>query len=106
MNNFKNSNEQSKEDIDAYLGKVIITTAKAEKNFDNNNFITKMHIFRQPTNISKFEIELLDPLKNTVDTVQMDYSLTLEIGIIHDKHMYDKYLNDIHYQLLLNGLTK
>lgn len=107
MYNFKHSDEkQTKEDIDTYLGKVIITTAKAEKNFDNNNFITKMHIFRQPTNISKFEIELIDPLKNTVDTVFMDYSLTLELGIIHDKHVYEKYLNDIHYQLLLNGLIK
>ena len=100
MYNFK-----GKEEIDNYLGKIIITTAKAEKNFDNNNFITKLHIFRQPVNISRFDIELLDPYKNTIDTIQMEYSLTLELGIIHDKNVYDKYLNDIYYQNILNGLS-
>lgn len=103
--NFINSdNVNTNETINTYLGKVIMSVNKAEKNFDNNNFITKKHIFRQPTNISKFDIELLDPLNRLVDLVYMDFSFTLEVGVIYDKSVYDNYLNNIDYQMMLNDL--
>ena len=40
-----------------------------------------------------------------IDTVYMDYSFTLEIGVIYDTNLYDKYLNDNKYQLALNNLN-
>lgn len=94
------------EQMDTYLGKIIFTVNKAEKNFDNNNFITKRCIFKQPKDINKFDIELIDPLGNMVDTVGMDFSLTLELGVIYDSSVYNKYLNTIDYQMMMNGLEK
>jgi hypothetical protein len=103
--NFRNSdNITTNENVNTYLGKVIMSVNKTEKNFDNNNFITKKHIFRQPNNISKFDIELLDPLNRIVDLVYMDFSFTLEVGVIYDKSVYDNYLNNINYQMMLNDL--
>lgn len=103
--NFTNSNNiNTNETINRYLGKVIMSVNKTEKNFDNNNFITKKHIFRQPHNISKFDIELLDPINKNVDLVHMDFSFTLEVGVIYDKSVYDNYLSNINYQMMLNDL--
>jgi hypothetical protein len=105
--NFINSdNIKINEQMDTYLGKIIFTVNKAEKNFDNQNFITKMCIFKQPRDINKFDIELIDPLGNTVDLIGMDFSFTLELGIIYDSNVYNKYLNSIDYQMKINGLDK
>jgi hypothetical protein len=103
--NFTNLNNVNiNENMNNYLAKVIMNVNKTEHNFDNNNFLTKKYIFRQPTNITKFDIELLDPLGNIIDMVQMDFSFTLEIGVIYDKCVYEKYLKTIDYQMMFNGL--
>jgi hypothetical protein len=65
-----------------YLGKVIVNVNKTEKVFDNNNFVTKEHIFKDPIDINKFDIELLDPLNNIIDMETINFSFTLEIGVI------------------------
>ena len=78
------------------LAKIIITNSKTEQIFDNGaNFITKSHIFRQPVDISKLEIELIDPRGNTVDLLGMNYSLTLEIGTIYNSSLNDKFQNNL-----------
>ena len=82
------------ETLDNYLGKIILSVNKAEKNFDNNNFITKKHIFKQPANISKLNIELLDPIGNIINTNSIDYSFTLELGVIYDSELYKNSLNN------------
>jgi hypothetical protein len=82
------------ETLDNYLGKIILSVNKAEKNFDNNNFITKKHIFKQPANISKLNIELLDPIGNIINTNSIDYSFTLELGVIYDSELYKHSLNN------------
>lgn len=97
MYNFNKSTTNYNETLDNYLGKIILSVGKADKNFDNNNFITKRYIFRQPTNISKLDIELLDPIGNIIDTKLIDYSFTLELGVIYDKELYKQSLNNLHF---------
>jgi hypothetical protein len=86
------NNNEGEELIYSYLAKVILNTPKGDKVFDNNNFITKKFIFRQPTNIEKIDVELIDPLGFIIDMVYMDFSFTLEIGCIYDGNLYQKYL--------------
>ena len=97
MYNFNKSTSDYNETLDNYLGKIILSVGKAEKNFDNNNFITKKHIFRQPTNISKLDIELIEPTGNVINTHSVDYSFTLELGVIYDRELYKKSLNNLHF---------
>jgi len=78
--------------LNSYLAKIILGEYKLENNFDNNNFITKEFIFRQPTNINKFDIELLDCYNNTINMINyMDYSLTLELSYIYDNKLNSTY---------------
>jgi hypothetical protein len=97
MYNFNKSTSDYNETLDNYLGKIILSVGKAEKNFDNNNFITKKHIFRQPANISKLDIELIEPTGNVINTHSVDYSFTLELGVIYDKELYKKSLNNLNF---------
>jgi hypothetical protein len=46
-----------------------------------NNYINKEYVFRQLTNISKLNIELVDYLGNTVDLNGVDFSFTLALRI-------------------------
>ena len=67
------------------LGKIILCdNNNNNKVFDNNNFITKEFIFRKPVTINKFDIELIDSYGNSVNTLIIDYSLTLELNYIYD----------------------
>ena len=97
MYNFNKSTSDYNETLDNYLGKIILSVCKAEKNFDNNNFITKKHIFRQPANISKLDIELIEPTGNVINTHSVDYSFTLELGVIYDRELYKQSLNNLNF---------
>lgn len=55
------------------------------------NFLTKTYKFKQPVNLSKFDIELIDQFGNTIDMNYIDFSMTLEVGQIYDSGDYDKY---------------
>ena len=55
------------------------------------NFLTKTYKFKQPVNLSKFEIELVDQFGYTVDMNYIDFSMTLEVGQIYDFDDYGKY---------------
>ena len=55
------------------------------------NFLTKEYIFRQPVNISKFDIELISYDGNIIDTNLVDYSLTLELLQIYDNNKFNDY---------------
>lgn len=60
--------------------------------FDNgSNFITKSFEFKQPTNISKLDIDLVNSYGHIIDTNLLNYSLTFEFGQIYDKHSYNKH---------------
>ena len=91
--NFNKTSIDYNETLDNYLGKIILSVNKGEKNFDNNNFITKKYVFRQPTNINKLDIELIDPVGNIINTRYMNYSFTLEVGVIYDSKLYKQSLD-------------
>jgi hypothetical protein len=55
------------------------------------NFLTKTYKFKQPINLSRFEIELINQYGQTVNMNYIDFSLTLEVGQIYDSNDYDKY---------------
>lgn len=55
------------------------------------NFLTKTYKFKQPVNLSKFDIELVNQYGKTVDMNYIDFSMTLEVGQIYDSGDYDKY---------------
>jgi len=55
------------------------------------NFLTKLYKFKQPKNISKFEIELINSLGQTINMNFINFSLTLECGQIYDEKEYNKY---------------
>ena len=76
------------------LAKIILTSYKQDFIFDNfSNYINKTCKFRQPENINKLEIELLDSNGHRFINGNLDYSLTLEIGEIYDEQLYQQSLN-------------
>jgi hypothetical protein len=52
------------------------------------NFLTKSFDFKQPVNISKLEIELVNALGQTINMNLINYSLTLEFGRIFDSNQF------------------
>lgn len=70
------------------LAKIIVYNNKTEHLYDNaSNFLTKAYTFRQPLDLTKFNIELIDPKGNTLDMVYMNFSITLEVGVIYDSSL-------------------
>ena len=95
---FEQKKIQGKKDL---LAKIILNGNKTEQVFDNgSNYLTKSFIFKQPVDIKKFDIELLDPKGNIVNMNFMDYSFSLEIGIIYDSQLK----NDLTYNNITNTL--
>lgn len=87
------------------FAKIIINANKAEYVFDGgSNFLTKSFIFRQPIDLNRLSIELSDSKGNIVDMVHMDYSFTLEIGVIYDLSLTYELTDPISNKFLLNGL--
>ena len=86
------------------LAKIILTSNKGSQVFDNGaNYLTKSYTFRQQADIDHFDIELIDPRGYTVNMCCVDFSMTLEIGIIYDSSLY-KNNNDNVYDNLISGL--
>lgn len=106
MYNFYKSTNDYCETLDNYIGKIILSSNKLVTNYDNNNFITKKHIFRQPANISKLDIELLDPMNNTINTNTINFSFTLELGVIYDRELYKQSLNSLNLTDNTNETTQ
>ena len=74
----------------------VILGAKASMVFDNgSNFLTKSYIFKQPVDLYKFEIELIDPRGYTIDMLYSDFSMTLEIGQVLNSDLGNKMSNDL-----------
>lgn len=59
------------------FAKILLTSALGNARLDD--YINKEYRFRQPQNIQKLDIELVDYLGNTVDLNGTDYSFTLEL---------------------------
>lgn len=57
---------------------------------NGSNFLTKTYKFKQPVNISKLDIELINVYGNTIDMNNINYSITLECGENYDTIAYNK----------------
>lgn len=87
------------------FAKIILNTNKAEQVFDNgSNFLTKSYIFRQPIDLDRFNISLTDPRGNIVDMVHMDFSLTLEIGVVYDSTLQYEISDTLANKFMVSGL--
>jgi hypothetical protein len=72
------------------FAKIIIDSAKNQFTYDNGgNTITKEYFFRQPTNISSFQVRLSDPYDQDIDLVGLDFSFTLEMRAVMNSSLYD-----------------
>lgn len=77
------------------LYKLTIDEDKTNLNFENgSDLINKTHFFRQPVNLKRLEIELLDTYGNRLNNRGIDYSLTIEMGQIYNNNEYNKKLNN------------
>lgn len=86
------------------LAKVVLSNPKGYQVFDNSaNFLTKAYVFRQPTDLSKLELELIDPFGDRVEMLKMEYSITLEIGIIINSDLKDNMTNDVFQNYSITG---
>lgn len=87
------------------FAKIIMNANKADYIFDGgNNFLTKSFIFRQPTDLNRLSIELTDLKGTVIDMNSMDYSFTLELGIIYDLSLKYELTDSIDNKFLVNGL--
>lgn len=59
-----------------YFAKIILTTSLGNPQL--NDYVNKEYRFRQPINVNRLDIELVDYLGNTLDMNGSDYSFTLE----------------------------
>lgn len=91
---------------ESMLAKIILGANKTQEVFDNGaNFVTKSYTFRQPTNIQTLEIELLDPYGQIIQMGYLDYSFTLEFGVIYDTELYGE-TNKFASDKLIAGLPE
>jgi len=74
--NFNNEN-------DVVFAKIIILNNYTQKNID---FINSEYKFKQPINIQKIDIELVNYLGNNIN-INQDYSFTLEITSIYNSDL-------------------
>jgi hypothetical protein len=87
------------------FAKIILNTNKAEHVFDNgSNFLTKSFTFRQPIDLDRFTIELSDPKGNLLEMVHMDFSMTLEVGIVYDSSVSYDLTDSLTNKFMLTGL--
>lgn len=68
---------------------------------NNSNHISKSHVFKQPVNINKLEIELIDSIGNRIDMNLNEFSLTLELGIIVNSELFTKMEADVYRSNLM-----
>jgi hypothetical protein len=75
------------------LAKIVLNNTKQSFVFNNGqDLMFKTYKFRQPTDVKSLEIELLDYNGNRLNINGIDYSFTLEFGLIYDEELYKKKL--------------
>jgi hypothetical protein len=78
------------------LAKIVLDATKQGFVFNNGqDLIYKTHKFRQPTDVKSLEIELVDYNGNRMNVNGIDFSFTLEFGIIYDEELYKHKLSDL-----------
>jgi hypothetical protein len=70
------------------FAKIITDNNKYSTLFNNrSDYITKTHEFRQPTNISRFDIQVFDYLGNQLENFSEDFSMTFEICFVYNSNL-------------------
>tara|TARA_B100000767_G_scaffold96320_1_gene92553 strand:- start:6418 stop:7239 length:822 start_codon:yes stop_codon:yes gene_type:complete len=91
INNLDNVKDYKAKNV---FAKIIQNTGSFDfLNEGKSDFVSKDMVFRSPINLSKLEIQVVDYLGNIVDLNGFELSLTLELGQIYDKSLYDKINN-------------
>jgi hypothetical protein len=84
--------EVEKQGLVSATAKIIVNNDKYSIIFDNgSNFISKEVLFPSPTNLSAFNIRLIDSFDNEIDLLNTNYSFTLEIVEIVNSKLYSNY---------------
>jgi hypothetical protein len=69
-----------------YMSKIVLLNPKYEMTFDSRSkFVTKSHKFKQPVDINKINIQLVDYLNNHVHLHGVQFSFTIEFKVINNK---------------------
>jgi len=81
-----------------YFSKIIINAPKYEVVYETRNrYVSKKVEFKQPTNIRRLEIQLLDTFGNTIDTNGINhFSFSLEFKVIRNETL-KRYKMNPHY---------
>tara|TARA_Y200000002_G_scaffold371118_1_gene367397 strand:- start:840 stop:1661 length:822 start_codon:yes stop_codon:yes gene_type:complete len=76
------------------FAKIIQTSGKYDFTIEGKqDYVSKEKVFRSPINLSKLEIQVVDFLDNILDFNGYDITLTLEVGFIYDKKLYESINN-------------
>lgn len=74
-----------------YLAKVIVPNQELVT-FDNeSNLMSKRFLFNKPEDVDELKISVHDPYGNIIDFNNQDYSLTIELGRIHNSDLKNQY---------------
>lgn len=87
------STRSREKEVYTALAKVILDAPKNNFVFDNRAFITKRFVFPQPQDIRILNIQLLNPNGDIVDFGEQDWSMTIEMEVIENSHLYEMYRN-------------
>lgn len=95
VNNYNNVEQSLKSGgMFTAFAKLILKDGKYTKLFDDTaNLLTKEIIFAQPTDISKFEIQLVDKYGEIVNNLDTDWSIAFEVTEVMNGRLYDFYRN-------------
>ena len=78
------------------LGKILMTTALGSPKLED--YISKEYRFKQPVNVQRLDIELVDYLGNSVDLNGFDFSFTLELKQITHSELKNDFENKIFHK--------
>ena len=78
------------------FGKILMTSGLGNPKLED--YISKEYKFKQPTNIQRLDIELIDYLGNSIDMNGFDFSFTLELKQVTNSELK----NDFEQKYLLN----
>lgn len=78
------------------LGKILLTSTLGQPKLED--YISKEYRFKQPINIQRLDIEIVDYLGNSVDLNGFDFSFTLELKQITHSELKNDFENKIFHK--------
>ena len=81
--------------LEAFTKLVLRNNKNTEIFNDSSDFLTREYVFKQPTDISRLDIRIVDKNNNPVNLQDLGISLSLEITEVMNCKLYDFYRNYI-----------